>query len=47
MSGWLVGAVTLVYAYISVEQFFKGNPSMGITYGGYAIANIGLLWVIK
>lgn len=42
MSGWLICLTTLIYTCISIEQFYKGNPGMGITYAGYAFANIGL-----
>ncbi len=42
MSGWLIGLTGIIYAYVCVEQFMKGNPGMGIAYFGYAVANIGL-----
>jgi hypothetical protein len=42
MGAWLILVVTVIYAYIAVEQIFKGNPSMGIIYSGYAFSNIGL-----
>jgi hypothetical protein len=47
MSAWLIFAVGLVYAYIAVEQFIKGNPAMGATFAGYAFANGGLLFLAK
>ena len=42
MSAWLIIATGLAYAYVAVEQFFKGNPSMTIVYAGYAFSNVGL-----
>jgi hypothetical protein len=42
MSAWLIILTGLIYAYISIEQGFKGNLSMFIVYGGYALSNIGL-----
>ncbi len=46
MSGWLIIAVTVVYAGISVEQLFKGNIPMAVVYAGYAFANIGLYMAV-
>lgn len=45
MSGWLIGFTGLIYAYVACEQFWKGNPGMGIAYTGYAFSNIGL-WLL-
>jgi len=42
MSGWLIAFTGLIYAYVSIEQFFKGNSGLGIAYAGYAFANCGL-----
>lgn len=42
MSPWLIAITGLIYAYISIEQSFKGNLGMAICYFGYAIGNIGL-----
>jgi hypothetical protein len=42
MSAWLIIVTGLIYAYIAVEQGFKGNPYMAVVYGGYAFSNIGL-----
>lgn len=42
MSGWLIAFTGLVYAYVAIEQGYKGNTGMLITYLGYAFANIGL-----
>lgn len=47
MSGWLVIATGLAYAFVAIEQFTKGNGSMFIVYAGYAFSNIGLWMAVK
>lgn len=47
MSGWLILVVTVIYAYIAIEQGFKGNWNLTIVYGGYAFSNIGLFILAK
>jgi len=42
MSAWLIGLTGLIYVYVAIEQGFKGNIGMFITYLGYASANVGL-----
>lgn len=43
MSSWLVSAVTLAYVGVAVDQALKGQPWVGVIWGGYAIANIGMI----
>lgn len=33
------------YAIASATYFWKGDIPLGITYSGYAWANVGLLWL--
>lgn len=47
MSGWLIIATGLAYAWVSVEQFAKGNTNMGIVYAGYAFSNVGLYMAVR
>ena len=47
MSSHLIALTGCIYAYVAAEQFFRGNPGMGIAYFGYAIANIGLYWLAR
>lgn len=47
MSSWLIALVGFVYAYIAFEQYTKGNTAMAITFGGYALSNIGLYLAAK
>jgi len=42
MSSWLIILTGAIYAYISGEQYFKGNLGMAICYAGYALGNVGL-----
>lgn len=47
MSGWLIVLTGVIYAAVSLEQFWKGEPGMGIVYAGYTIANCGIWLVMK
>ncbi len=47
MSGPLIVGVAFVYAWISIDQFLRGNTGMGIAYLGYAASNIGLAMLAK
>lgn len=47
MSTWLIAGVGLVYAAVALDQWLKGNAGMAITFGGYALSNIGLMMAVK
>lgn len=47
MSSHLIALTGCIYAYVAAEQFFRGNPGLGIAYMGYAFANVGLYLVAK
>ena len=47
MSGWLIAATGLAYAYVAIEQGVKGNTNLAIVYTGYAFSNIGLYLLAK
>lgn len=47
MSGTLIIVTGCIYAYVSWEQFLKGNDGMGIAYLGYVIGNAGLWMSLK
>lgn len=47
MSPWLIALTGLIYAYIAVDQFFKGAGAMCVVYAGYAFSNIGLYYSVK
>jgi len=42
LSAWLIIVTGLIYAYIGIEQAFKGNTAMAVVYSGYAFSNVGL-----
>jgi hypothetical protein len=42
MSSWLIILTGLIYAYIGIEQGFKGNTALAVVYSGYAFSNVGL-----
>jgi hypothetical protein len=42
MSAWLIAFVGLVYLWISVENFWRGNVWMGVVFFGYSLSNVGL-----
>jgi hypothetical protein len=47
MSSWLIIVKGLIYAYIGIEQGFKGNMPMAVVYTGYAFSNVGLYILAK
>jgi len=47
MSNWLIIVTGLIYAYIGIEQFVKGNIPMAITYLSYSTANVGLYFMAR
>lgn len=47
MSGPLIIITGLIYAWIAIEQGFKGNSSMAMVYTGYAFSNVGLYLAVK
>ena len=47
MSGHLIAITGVIYTYVFVDQFIKGNTAMGIAYLGYAFSNIGLFLAVS
>lgn len=47
MSGPLIAITGMIYLYVAVDQFRRGNSPMGIAYLGYAFSNVGLYLVAK
>lgn len=47
MSGWLIIATGLAYAWVALEQGTRGNWPMTVVYAGYAFSNIGLYLLAK
>jgi hypothetical protein len=42
MSAFLIAVTGCIYVYVALEEGYKGNIGMLITYLGYAFANVGL-----
>jgi hypothetical protein len=47
MSGYLIAITGMVYAWVSWDQFVRGNDGLAIAYAGYAFSNIGLWMLAK
>lgn len=45
MGGGLILIVMLIYAWVAIIEFMKGNYGMTIVFAGYAFSNIGLAWM--
>lgn len=43
MSLWLIVLITVLYALTALEKTLSGGWPMGMVFGGYAFANIGLI----
>ena len=41
VSSWLIIVTGLIYAYIALEQAFKGEMGLACMYAGYCFANYG------
>ena len=44
MSATLIAIVTLIYMAIAVQEGCSGKPELAVVFGGYALANLGLIW---
>ena len=40
----LLGVTAILYAGTTFAYYFTGRPGMAVTFIGYVIANIGLIW---
>ena len=47
MSGPLIVCVAFVYAWIALDQWYRGNSGMAIAYAGYSLSNFGLAMLAK
>ena len=39
-----LAAVSIIYGLNAVGYYFNGRPGMMLTFVGYVIANVGLIW---
>lgn len=44
MSAPLLALVSIIYAYVSLDQCFKGNGVMAVVWMSYACANCALMF---
>jgi hypothetical protein len=42
----LIALVTLIYVGVAVSELYAERPGMAVVFGGYAVANLGLIWSI-
>lgn len=47
MSQWLIAFIGVVYLYIAVDLFIKGQTGLAISFLGYSLGNCGLFFVAK
>ena len=47
MSTWLIVLVTLAYLATSIQQAVQRNYPVSVMFFGYAVANVGILSLIK
>jgi len=43
MNTWLIGGIGIVYLFVAIQFFMKGQVGMGISFLGYALGNVGLM----
>ena len=44
---WLLIAITIAYAVVGLDFARLGNYPLGLVFGAYALANVGLIWSMK
>jgi hypothetical protein len=47
MSGWLIAATGVAYAWVAIEMALSGKWPLAIVWAGYAFAQIGLYIVSR
>ena len=47
MSNLFLTIVTVLYAGVAADQLMKAEYAMAMVWSGYALANIGFLFVVK
>jgi len=47
MSHQLIAITGFMYACVAFEQYMKGNTAGAITWGAYAVSNVGLWMMAK
>ena len=44
---WILGGVTIAYCLVTVDLACRGNWPMSLVFGGYSLANVGMMVAIK
>lgn len=44
MNAWLIGACTIIYLAVAVDNIRHGDGPMALVFAAYALANVGLIW---
>lgn len=39
----MIGVVTAIYVAVALALWVEGKPGLAVAFGGYALANIGLI----
>lgn len=47
MSAWLIALVGVIYLGVAAEQAFKGNWWFALVFAGYALSNVGLVFLAR
>lgn len=47
MSSALIALVGMIYGGIAIEQFWRGDPMLGVVFTGYAFSNVGLFFMAR
>lgn len=47
MSWKLIVVTSLIYTWVAIEQYMKGNIGFSMMYFGYVIANLGTILALR
>ena len=47
MSRGLILSVTVIYVFCAINELWNGKAPSALTLAGYAIANLGLIWMMQ
>jgi hypothetical protein len=47
MSSWLIAIIGVVYLFVAVDLYIKGQLGLSIAFLGYSLGNVGLFMEAK
>ena len=47
MSSWLIAVIGVVYLFVAVDLYIKGQLGLSIAFLGYSLGNVGLFMEAK